>query len=173
MNFVKFQYGSCQFPTTWDNVFHLEKLTPMASITDPTTKAQENTAAIMETPSVTKVQPDTLYQYASKAQNIQHILSVGWYSEDSQTFLVICDDIALEMSVIVDRWGWTSICHEHILLRNKSRCYDQEVYSLINWESPDICNYSEKFVDYNIVCEAALSVADIMLAKSCTPNWVI
>ena len=174
MNFVQFQFGLCEFPTIWGDRFHIENLTPKAAITAPTTKAQEHTAAIMETPerdpSVKKFQLDTLYQYTPKAQNIQHILSVGWYSEDSQTFVVICDDIALEMSVIVDRWGWTSICHEHILLKNKSRIYGQGDYSLINWEIPDICNYSEKFVDYNIVCEAALSVADIMLAKSYTPN---
>ena len=175
-NYVQLHFGLCQFPTNRDNLFHLESSTPTAAITTPNAKAKRNTAAIMVTlerdPSVKKIQPHNLYQYDLKPQNIHHILSVGWYSEDSQTFLILCDDVAMEMSVIVDRWGWTSICHEHSLLQNKFRSRSQEVYSLINWESSDICKYSEQFVDYNTVCEAALYVADIVLAKSYTPNLV-
>ena len=166
-NFVQIQFGSCQFLTNRSNLSHLENLT---AITASNANLKLNTATIMHTPegdpSVKRVQPGTPYQYAPKAQNIQHIFSVGWCSENSQTFLVICDDIAMKISVTVDRWGWTSICHQHILFRKKSRSCSQEMYSLINWESPDICNYSEKFVDYNIVCEAVLYVADTMLAKS-------
>ena len=166
-NFVHIQFGSCHFPTNRGNLSHLGDLT---AITASNAKLKLNTATIMHTPegdpSVKRVQPGTPYQYAPKAQNIQHIFSVGWCSENSQTFLVICDDIAMKISVTVDRWGWTSICQQHILFRKNFRSCSQEMYSLINWESPDICNYSEHLVDYNIVCEAALYVANTMLAKS-------
>ena len=172
--FVQIQFGSCQFPTNRSNRSHLEDLT---AITASNAKLKLNTATIMHIPerdtSVKRVQPGTPYQYSPKAQNIQHIFSVDWCSENSQAFLVICDDIAMKISVTVDLWGWTSICHQHILFSRKSRSCSQEMYSLINWESSDICNYSEQFVDYNIVCEAALYVADTMLAKSYTPNLVI